>query len=142
MLQKIKRKKNLIGSLLLASSLSACGLISSGESPAQLDKAFYRDVAAGRVHRALKNVYLGTPPKTGKKAFVQEGDEKLGMSINMYRQKIKDNGGLLHIKVIRTEYNQEKNKATVTLELIFHNEKSTITKDHFIKVNGKWMITT
>lgn len=141
MFKKLGKKQKLIGSLIMASSLSACGLM-YGSGPVQVDKEFYRDIAEGHLHKAADYYYLGNMPKTGKKEFIAESEDKINMGLEVYQAGIKAEGGLRHIKLIHTEVSADGKEATVKLELMFNNGKSRMVQDKLLKINGKWLIAS
>ncbi len=138
MFEKVTWKKNVVGSLLLASSLSGCGLMGS-DGPVHTDKALYREIAAGNTHQVLRKFYLGkTPSGPNQKADIEEGDDKIRAMLVSVQQSIKNHGGIKDIKVLHREVKGDT--ATVTLQFDYEDGQHKVNTDQLIRVNGKWLI--
>lgn len=129
---------NKMGSLLLASSLSACGLVGS-PGPVHTDKTLYREIAAGDTHQALRKFYLGKIPSgPNQKTNIEEGDDKIRMMLVSVQHHIHAHGGLKDIKLIHREVKGDT--ATVTLQLDFADGQHKVNTDQLTRVNGKWLV--
>lgn len=138
MFEKITRKKKLAGSLLLASSLSACGLVGS-DGPVHTDKALYREIADGDTHLALRKFYLGKIPNgPNQKTNIEETDDKIRMMLVSVRHHIQEHGGLKDIKLLHREVKGDT--ATVTLQFDYADGQHKVNTDQLTRVNGKWLV--
>jgi hypothetical protein len=138
MFDKVTRRKKVVGSLLLASSLSGCGLVGS-DGPVRTDKAFYQEIAAGNDHQALQKYYLGkTPSGPNQKANIEETDDKMRMILVSVRHHIHEHGGLKDIKLLHREV--KGNTATVTLQFDYGDGQHSVNTDHLTRINGKWLV--
>ena len=128
------KKLGVILSLVIASFLffgTSCGT-SSSSSPSDLSIKLIKDMEKGNVDAVIA-VF-----STQGKELTDEDKAKLNAMILMGQEKAKKKGGIKSVKVIEEDINEEGDKATVKLEIVYGDGSENTQADKFVMEDGKW----
>ncbi len=128
------KKLTVLFSLVIAGFVfftTSCGT-SSSSSPSDISKNILKNVEKGNFDAIID--VLAT---NGKELTVEEKN-KLGAMFQLAQNKIKKNGGIKSVEIIKEEINKTNDKAKVDLKVIYGNGEEDSSAYNFVMENGKW----
>ena len=131
MLKRIKTSRQVLIAVALASALAAC---SSG--PKESSEDFYTAAANGNTDKAMKMIDMAD---ISPQDLSMGATGKLQAVLESIHQKAQAHGGLDTVKVLSVNKIDDSH-TQVTAQLVFKDGGTMVSKDNWIKLNGKWLL--